>query len=867
MFPTIATPFLTTSSTASSTAALSQPGKSSIFLCLQIAFLFLLCVTVLQSGLTFAGVEYRQEADELLPVDCLLPGAVRKLGGRLTYLTARRPVKTTGVDCEIRGGEYVLYDRADYNTALAIWLPMAEQGDPRAQNYVGEIYERGLGTEPDYALAAKWYNKAAEQKYAAAQVNLGQLYETGRGVSPSMDLAIDWYRKASGIGGKQLRFVSWDYSDQAYAAMKGEIADQSATLAAQQRKIEALTAKLDVSISKEQTLTADIANARKSYRQESKELDAVREALEERQKQLSALQSSTVAAVSSTQAQQALESERKALAASNVKLAGERAALEQQRALLGVEEKALARKAERLATQIAQRTQEPKKPQVSQESKALEKEQQALAMQRADLDGEVARLEKLERELEQQKQQAAGREQAADQEIASAQNMKAEVAQQKAELAQLQADAAKRENALAERESALHEKNTELKALTAQLEATRTQLQANASSFAGVTTPEASAALKSKIPVIEMIEPRLLATRGDQYVVKTRAGLEQRTIIGRVLSQNPIIDLLVNEQNVEIDERGIFQRRIPISGKETKVSIVAVDRMGLRSDLAFVLGVEDAPKTDLVAESGLSTKQKKARRKVPKLNFGNYHALLIGNQDYATLPDLDTTIYDATEIRDVLRDRYGFKTTLLTNASRYDMLSALEKLRQELTEDDNLLIYYAGHGELDEVNTRGHWLPVDAEINSRANWISNVAISDILNSMSANKVLVVADSCYSGSMTRSTLARLDAGRSDKAWVSWLKKQANSHSRLLFSSGGVAPVLDGGGGKHSIFAKALLDVLSTNESVLEGREVHTQVAQVVNYAALAAQFDQTPMYAPIKFAGHEGGDFLFVPAKL
>ena len=101
---------------------------------------------------------------------------------------------------------------------------------------------------------------------------------------------------------------------------------------------------------------------------------------------------------------------------------------------------------------------------------------------------------------------------------------------------------------------------------------------------------------------------------------------------------------------------------------------------------------------------------------------------------------------------------------------------------------------------------------MDAEEHSRANWISNVAISDILNSMSANKVLVVADSCYSGSMTRSTLARLDAGRTSKAWVSWLKTQAVGHSRLLFSSGGIAPVLDGGGGKHSIFAKAFLDVL-------------------------------------------------------
>ena len=70
-----------------------------------------------------AAISYQQRADELLPVDCLLPGAVRKLGNQMTYVTQRRPIKTTGVDCEIRGGEYVLYDRANYQTCLLYTSP------------------------------------------------------------------------------------------------------------------------------------------------------------------------------------------------------------------------------------------------------------------------------------------------------------------------------------------------------------------------------------------------------------------------------------------------------------------------------------------------------------------------------------------------------------------------------------------------------------------------------------------------------------------------------------------------------------------------------------------------------------------------
>ena len=67
--------------------------------------------------------------DELLVVDCLLPGQIRKLGRSMIYLTPQRPIKTSAQDCEIRGGDYVAYDRSDYATALKVWLPLAKEGD------------------------------------------------------------------------------------------------------------------------------------------------------------------------------------------------------------------------------------------------------------------------------------------------------------------------------------------------------------------------------------------------------------------------------------------------------------------------------------------------------------------------------------------------------------------------------------------------------------------------------------------------------------------------------------------------------------------------------------------------------------------
>jgi hypothetical protein len=130
--------------------------------------------------------------------------------------------------------------------------------------------------------------------------------------------------------------------------------------------------------------------------------------------------------------------------------------------------------------------------------------------------------------------------------------------------------------------------------------------------------------------------------------------------------------------------------------------------------------------------------------------------------------------------------------------------------------------------------------------------------------MSARHVLIVADSCYSGALTRSALARLEAGMSNEARDHWLKSMAEKRSRTVLSSGGLQPVLDEGGGNHSVFAKAFLDVLTSNAEILDGQRLGLEVAARVSYAAANVRVEQDPQYAPIRYAGHEAGDFLFVP---
>ncbi len=166
------------------------------------------CVATTAENSKTSSPEGRVDADKLLPVDCLLPSQVRKLGAQMTYLAPRRAIKTTALDCEIRGGEYIAYDRADYRTSLNVWLEKAQLGDAEAQTYVGEIYEKGLGLPADYKTALSWYLKAADQGYSRAQINLGYLYEKGLGVEKDSVTALNWYRKASGIKDDDIEYTS-----------------------------------------------------------------------------------------------------------------------------------------------------------------------------------------------------------------------------------------------------------------------------------------------------------------------------------------------------------------------------------------------------------------------------------------------------------------------------------------------------------------------------------------------------------------------------------------------------------------------------------------------------------------------------------
>lgn len=514
----------------------------------------LVCLTVLSACTQQTRLSENQvpTVADLQVVDCLLPGEVRRLGSSI-YQTPRLPTLTTAANCRIRGGEYTEYNRADYKTALAVWLPQAEQGDAEAQANVGEIFERGLGDEPNYEAAVIWYQRAAEQGNSRGQFNLGTLYEQGLGVQQDKVQALNLYRQAWGLPVDNVMFQS---------------------------------------------------------------------AADEAQKQL-------------------------------------RTQLEQSVRQKDVQIRALSRQIEELQQQLA-----------GQNNQALEQELDTL-----------------------------------------------------------------------------------------------------------------------------------------------------RTLVDNLQDQR-VSD---NDQLVKLREPN--------------------DPVPARIETPW-----DAPPAAIKG-----------------MEFGKYYALVIGNQNYLNIDDLDTPHRDAQRAKEILESQFGFKVTVLLDADNIRVMQAINELNEVVTDQDNLLIFYAGHGSRIQTGSfeAGYWLPSNAlPPPNDTYWVSNEFVTRHLARIKAKRVMVVADSCYAGLLSDEP-GYLLMGDQGAVTEDYVRYKMPKKSRLLLSSGGDQPVLDGGGEGNSVFAKAFLDVLETAATITSGPELFLKVREQVQKKSALVGFEQTPEFKVIKGAGHEVGDFFFV----
>jgi hypothetical protein len=243
--------------------------------------------------------------------------------------------------------------------------------------------------------------------------------------------------------------------------------------------------------------------------------------------------------------------------------------------------------------------------------------------------------------------------------------------------------------------------------------------------------------------------------------------------------------------------------------------------------------------------------------------LGKFFALVIGDENYREWPRLATPINDAVALAGILERRYGFEkpVRLVKDGNAQEILEQLDGARRDVNREAeagtvvSFLLFYAGHGAR-RYPIRGHWIPVDAPREYSSRWIADTQIAEQVRAMKARQVLVVADSCYA-----STLAARGVLIEDRSPS--LETLMRTRPRLVLSSGGDSPVYEPRGAEHSVFARALLDVLSQSRGVVRGEELFNQIEPRVRRDAALLGVDQQPQYLPILEADHQSGDFVLV----
>jgi hypothetical protein len=240
----------------------------------------------------------------------------------------------------------------------------------------------------------------------------------------------------------------------------------------------------------------------------------------------------------------------------------------------------------------------------------------------------------------------------------------------------------------------------------------------------------------------------------------------------------------------------------------------------------------------------------------------NYHALVIGIEDYAgtSWPQLGTARADAEAMVDVLRNRFGFNVVELLDAeaSRGNILRNLDQF-MNLTSNDALLIYFAGHGFYDPKMDEGYWIPSGAQRErmrqpAKEDWLWTSSISKVLDALPAKHVLVIADTCYGGSLFRGD------GHSKKSGH-WYRRAIDTPSRYLITSGNLEPVLDSGI-RHSVFAQEILNFLQYSEKeVFAASDIGFAIREKVS--ALTGQLVRM---GTLVSPADAGGEFVFVRNK-
>lgn len=238
------------------------------------------------------------------------------------------------------------------------------------------------------------------------------------------------------------------------------------------------------------------------------------------------------------------------------------------------------------------------------------------------------------------------------------------------------------------------------------------------------------------------------------------------------------------------------------------------------------------------------------------VSSGHTYFLGIAIDEYAR--PLSNCVRDMHAAHAALQAYRGFGAeyaTLLVNekATRRAVLEKLRELNQVLTGQDNLLLYFSGHGALDPVEKEGYWLLYGCDFsNYWQEGLTNQDLIRLMRNMKAQHIVVLADSCFSGTLFYTHRSE-GPGHQPEAIERF-------RSRWAITSGRSEVVSDGTEGGHSPFAAKLLEFLQRNDHP-QGRFSVSELSRFLKNA-VPRNSTQSPDGRPLHGVGDDGGEFVF-----
>ncbi|MES2828451.1 MAG: caspase family protein [Bacteroidota bacterium] len=337
-------------------------------------------------------------------------------------------------------------------------------------------------------------------------------------------------------------------------------------------------------------------------------------------------------------------------------------------------------------------------------------------------------------------------------------------------------------------------------------------------------------------PVIAVTEPSL--SRG------LRITASNKDVMIKGLASDPagLKSVKINGIAVYTQENGNFWGNVPLTIGINKVTIVATDFAGNKGEQVFEIERNDAP----VAVT--ANNEIKAIAEKPGRNF----AVLIASQNYTdtTIPSLENPIQDAVKLKIALKTLYNFPDSnviTLYNPNISDFKKKFIELNEMIQPEDNLVIFYAGHGIWVEKEKKGFWLLTDAVRNDQNTWLPNKNVLEMISKLPARHTLLITDACFSGSVFKTRSLGADAPPQ-------LKELDQKISRVAITSGNDSEVPD-----ESVFMKYLVKALTENkDKYLTAQKMF--INQIME--AVMTETKTEPRYGTLELAGHIGGDFIF-----